>query len=65
MLFIEDFTIKGLTGRPAISKGEYLVLGDNRPYATDSRYYGLVDEKEIIGIVEMRILPFHKVRWFN
>jgi signal peptidase I len=65
MLFTEDFTIKGLTGHPTIPKGKYLVLGDNRPYATDSRYYGLVDEKEIIGVVEMRILPFHKVRWFS
>lgn len=37
-----------------IPKGKYLVLGDNRRYATDSRYYGLVDEKEIIGTV---VLP--------
>jgi signal peptidase I len=65
MLFTEDFAIKGLTGRPTIPKGKYLVLGDNRPYSTDSRYYGLVDEKELIGVVEMRLLPFHKVRWFN
>ncbi|MGX7130667.1 signal peptidase I [Enterococcus wangshanyuanii] len=62
MLYTEDFTLKSLTGNPTIPKGKYLVLGDNRPYATDSRYYQLVDEKEIIGKVEMRVLPLHKLQ---
>lgn len=60
MLYTEDFTVNTLTGSPMIPQGKYLVLGDNRPYATDSRYYKLVDEKEIIGKVEMRVLPLHK-----
>lgn len=60
MLYTEDFTVNTLTGSPTIPQGKYLVLGDNRPYATDSRYYKLVDEKEIIGKVEMRVLPLHK-----
>ncbi|MGX7137242.1 signal peptidase I [Enterococcus silesiacus] len=64
MMFTEDFTLKTLTGKSTIPKGKYLVLGDNRPYATDSRYYQLVDEKEIIGTVEMRILPLHKLQKF-
>ncbi|WP_225534759.1 MULTISPECIES: signal peptidase I [unclassified Enterococcus] len=62
MLYTEDFTLKALTGSPTIPQGKYLVLGDNRPYATDSRYYQLVDEKEIIGKVEMRVLPLHKLQ---
>lgn len=61
MSYTEDFSLKSLTGSPTIPKGKYLVLGDNRPYATDSRYYQLVDEKEILGKVEMRIFPFHKM----
>ncbi|WP_429950089.1 signal peptidase I [Enterococcus sp. AZ101] len=64
MMFTEDFTLKNLTGKPTIPKGKYLVLGDNRPYATDSRYYQLVDEKDIIGTVEMRVLPLHKLQKF-
>lgn len=64
MMFTDDFTLKTLTGKPTIPKGKYLVLGDNRPYATDSRYYQLVDEKEIIGTVEMRVLPLHKLKKF-
>ncbi|EOL49007.1 signal peptidase I [Enterococcus caccae ATCC BAA-1240] len=62
MIYTEDFTLKALAGTPTIPKGKYLVLGDNRPYATDSRYYKLVDEKEIIGKVEMRVLPLHKIQ---
>ncbi|MGX7273998.1 signal peptidase I [Enterococcus haemoperoxidus] len=62
MIYTEDFTLKALTGDPTIPKGKYLVLGDNRPYATDSRYYKLVDEKELIGKVEMRVLPLHKIQ---
>ena len=64
MMFTEDFTLKSLTGQSTIPKGKYLVLGDNRPYATDSRYYQLIDEKDIIGTVEMRILPLHNLHRF-
>lgn len=64
MLFTEDFTLKALTGKSTIPKDKYLVLGDNRPYSTDSRYYQLVDKKEVIGTVDMRILPLHKVQRF-
>ncbi|WP_318652977.1 MULTISPECIES: S26 family signal peptidase [unclassified Enterococcus] len=42
------------------TKGKYLILGDNRTYATDSHYYQLVDEKEIIGKVEIGVLLRHK-----
>lgn len=31
----------------------YLLLGDNRPYSTDSRQFGLVSEKRILGIAEV------------
>nr|WP_207694757.1 signal peptidase I [Enterococcus sp. DIV0212c]MBO1353081.1 signal peptidase I [Enterococcus sp. DIV0212c] len=64
MMFTEDFTLKSLTGEVTIPKDKYLVLGDNRPYATDSRYYQLVDKKEVIGTVEMRVLPLHKLQRF-
>nr|OTP49090.1 signal peptidase I [Enterococcus termitis] len=64
MMFTDDFTLKSLTGESRIPKNKYLVLGDNRPYATDSRYYQLVDEKELIGTVEMIILPLHKLQKF-
>lgn len=46
------------TNNGIIPKGKYLVLGDNRNYATDSRYYGLVDERAVIGNVELSLSLF-------
>lgn len=59
--YTKDFTLNQQFNEAVIPKGKYLVLGDNRPYSTDSRYYGLLDEKNIIGIVKMRVFPLHKM----
>lgn len=47
--FTEDFTATSLTGHGEIPKEKFLVLGDNRLYSTDSRYFGLVDKKIYSG----------------
>ncbi|MCA5011433.1 MULTISPECIES: signal peptidase I [unclassified Enterococcus] len=60
--YTKDFTTSQLFNESIIPEGKYLVLGDNRPYSTDSRFYGLIDEKEIIGVAKMRIFPLHKMR---
>lgn len=51
--FTEEFNIEGST----VPEGSYLVLGDNRPYATDSRHYGFVRESQIVGKVKMKLWP--------
>lgn len=58
--FTEDFNSATLTNKPVIIKNNYLVLGDNRPYTTDSRDYGLVTVDQIVGKVNARIWPFEE-----
>lgn len=39
---------------------EYYVLGDNRLQSSDSRVWGILPKKDIVGKVWVRILPFSK-----
>lgn len=59
-LYTGDWALK----QDVIPKGKYIVLGDNRPFASDSRDYGFIDEKEIVGVVEMRVMPLHLIQQF-
>jgi len=43
---------------------EFFVLGDNRNSSLDSRIFGAVDERFIIGRVWLRGWPFDKIRKF-
>lgn len=50
--------------RTVIPVNDYYVLGDNRTDSDDSRYFGFVPRKDIVGRVVMRIWPLGSIRFF-
>ena len=43
-----------------VPQGHFLVLGDNRPFSSDSREWGFVPKKNIIGISSFLYWPISK-----
>ena len=47
-----------------VQPGEYVVMGDNRSYSYDSRDWGILKTKEIIGMVRLRLWPVDELKVF-
>lgn len=48
-------------GPVLIPEGSYFVSGDNRPHSSDSRMWGPVDFKKIVGKVFFRYWPINRI----
>lgn len=48
----------------SLNEKEYFVMGDNRPNSSDSRAWGVLPRKNIIGRVDLRLLPIGESGFF-
>ena len=47
-----------------IPAGDVYVMGDNRTFSCDSRYWGPLAESRIVGKVDLRIWPLSRLGFF-
>lgn len=43
-----------------VPDGTIVVMGDNRPYSSDSREWGFLDKSRVVGKSVVRVFPFNK-----
>lgn len=57
-------TRTGIDGEWTVGKNQIFVCGDNRDNSLDSRTFGPIDTKDIVGTAAFRFLPIKQTRTF-
>ena len=52
-----DFKLQDYTSEKTVPEGSYFVLGDNRWKSKDSREFGFISARSIIGVVKFQYYP--------
>lgn len=60
--YTTDFQLVELTGQKKLPKNEYFVLGDNRRISKDSRSFGTVESKDILGKAQAVYYPMTHIK---
>ena len=62
---IKDITLREIKTSDCdpIPPGAFFVLNDNNNKHSDSRTYGLIDKKDIIGDVSLKYYPFKEFNY--
>ncbi|RHW43589.1 signal peptidase I [Neobacillus notoginsengisoli] len=55
------FTLEELTGEKTVPEGKLFVMGDNRLESWDSRHFGFISSKEVVGKVNLLYWPIKDV----
>lgn len=61
----ENVNNYGSNNSIALKENEYFVIGDNRKSSLDSRSFGPIQKKYIVGRTWLRIWPFDKFKQYN
>ncbi|MBX4191754.1 MAG: signal peptidase I [Candidatus Doudnabacteria bacterium] len=65
LTYEQDPIIVGGSKVLTLNKDEYFVLGDNRQGSSDSRTWGILPRKYIVGRVFIRVLPLKEFDFFT
>ena len=55
--YTDDFKLEDIN-EYEIPENQYFLLGDNRENSTDSRIFGLIEKKDILGKANLVLFPF-------